>query len=155
MLDNIKDIELLYLYSDYNKVMGPYIRKSDNRRILVLVMYGTSYKTAKRTKTIPYAKALMEVHLNRRLSYDEVVHHKDGNKLNDTLHNLEVVNRKFHTHDHFMKYHPYSVTCSVCGKYFEVTHKHHLNHEKGDNWCCSKRCAGILGSRKSHARVVE
>lgn len=154
-MDVLDTNKLLSLHDEYNKVLGPYIRKSDNRRIVVLTKYGSSYKTPNRTTTLSYAKALMEVKLNRTLKFNEVVHHKDGNKLNDSLDNIEIVDREYHSRSHFLKYSPYTVTCEVCGKEFEVSHQHHTNHEKGDCWCCSKRCSGILGGRKSYARVVE
>ena len=47
-------------------------------------------ETQKLTST-SYARYLMEQHLGRRLDPDEEVHHKDGDKLNDSLNNLEVL----------------------------------------------------------------
>lgn len=44
---------------------------------------------------------LAEMHLlGRRLRSDEVVHHKDGNKLNNDIANLEVMTRAAHTAHH-------------------------------------------------------
>ena len=37
-------------------------------------------------------RILMQLHLNKRLSIWEIVHHKDRNKLNNSLDNLEVLN---------------------------------------------------------------
>jgi hypothetical protein len=42
----------------------------------------------------------MEEHLGRPLSYNEVVHHIDGNKLNNDLSNLEVMDRGEHIRLH-------------------------------------------------------
>src|ERR1035437_7181431 len=43
---------------------------------------------------------IMEKHLNRKLLKHEIVHHKDGNRLNNTLDNLEVMTRSAHSKLH-------------------------------------------------------
>jgi hypothetical protein len=43
---------------------------------------------------------IMEVHLGRRLASNEVVHHKDGNKRNNNLSNLEVMSLSEHSRMH-------------------------------------------------------
>jgi HNH endonuclease len=53
----------------------------------------------------------MELHLGRKLAVDECVHHKDGNKLNNALNNLEVIDRAAHTSLHRPKRQP----CRICG----------------------------------------
>ena len=45
-------------------------------------------------------RLIMEQHLGRPLSSDEVVHHKDGNPSNNDLSNLEVLNRVTHRKAH-------------------------------------------------------
>lgn len=42
-------------------------------------------------------RLVMEDFLGRQLERDEVVHHKDGNKSNNSLENLEVLSRSEHT----------------------------------------------------------
>jgi len=42
----------------------------------------------------------MELILGRRLNQDEVVHHKDHNKLNNNIDNLEVMKKKDHNSLH-------------------------------------------------------
>lgn len=46
---------------------------------------------------------IMQVHLGRSLRSDEIVHHKDGNKLNNALENLEITTISEHNrkHGHF------------------------------------------------------
>ena len=46
------------------------------------------------------ARFMMECLLGRRLARLEYVHHKDGNKTNDSFENLEVVNASDHTRHH-------------------------------------------------------
>lgn len=46
----------------------------------------------------------MEQYLGRPLEKDQEVHHKDGDKTNDRLENLEVVNKTDHRRSHAIKY---------------------------------------------------
>lgn len=43
---------------------------------------------------------VMEQHLGRYLTFEETVHHKDGNKLNNALENLEVLSNSAHVKLH-------------------------------------------------------
>ena len=43
---------------------------------------------------------VMECALGRALGKNEIVHHKDGNKLNNDISNLELTNRGEHVHRH-------------------------------------------------------
>lgn len=43
---------------------------------------------------------IMEQHLGRKLSSEEIVHHKDGNKLNNNISNLVVMTNAEHTRLH-------------------------------------------------------
>lgn len=64
-----------------------------------------------RTRTLSYAKALVESIQKKRIADDEVVHHIDGDRLHDVLSNLSVVKRSAHSYSHTMKYAPYRVKC--------------------------------------------
>ena len=76
----------------------------------------------------------MEQHLGRRLHVDECVHHKDGNKTNNDLRNLEVVDRTRHT-----SLHQYEggrrrpAICPECGQPF-------MRLAYAPNRTCSQRC---------------
>jgi hypothetical protein len=45
-------------------------------------------------------RQIMENKLGRTLQFNEIVHHKDGNKLNNSLDNLEVMDRGEHARLH-------------------------------------------------------
>src|SRR5690606_36242053 len=74
---------ILALYPEYTKVYGPYTRK-DSRRILVFT--GPGGRTTRQL-----AKVILEIKLGRRLINDETVDHIDGNVLNDSSDNLQVL----------------------------------------------------------------
>ena len=48
-------------------------------------------------------RIVMENHLKRVLNENEVVHHKDGNKHNNDIANLEVLERGLHSKHHSMQ----------------------------------------------------
>ena len=46
------------------------------------------------------SRVLIQLHLNKKLNIFEHVHHKDGNKLNDNINNLKVVESREHISKH-------------------------------------------------------
>lgn len=60
---------------------------------------------------VMYHRHLMEKKLGRKLTYDECVHHKNGDKLDNRLTNLEVVPRGSHTSHH----RAHALPCLICG----------------------------------------
>ena len=45
-------------------------------------------------------RLVMEQYLDRELTPDEHIHHKDGNKLNNNIDNLEILSREEHCRQH-------------------------------------------------------
>ena len=86
---NLEDI--LKLYPEYNVVYGPYKHKHDKRMRIILYKSG---EKGKWRKILAYAKALMEIKLNRVLEKGEVVDHIDEDKTNDNIDNLQVLSNK-------------------------------------------------------------
>ena len=107
-------------------------------------------------QVVPYARYLMEQYLGRKLREDEEVHHKDHDKTNDAIENLEVINSTEHRkHHNPLKYKDTIEQCYVCGKSFTFTAKQYSNKYKErnrkpdtvDKYFCSRRCSGIYGKK--------
>lgn len=84
-------------------------------------------------------RVIMEIRLGRILGAREIVHHRDGNKKNNNVRNLEVMTLSQHTSLH-MRERGYSLTvfrCSSCGSMTE----RRANRTKGMvALYCSRRC---------------
>lgn len=96
---------------------------------------------------------LMEQHLGRKLSSKEVVHHKNGNKLNNDLSNLEVMSLSDHSRMHMKGYKPSPETIEkmrICGKNSKGNHK--LSREQAIR---AKEMVAMGFSRAAVARVYK
>lgn len=60
--------------------------------------------TGKTEDRVLYHRFIMEQHLGRKLSSDEIVHHRDENKLNNDITNLEIMTRSEHASHHHGKH---------------------------------------------------
>ena len=70
-------------------VYGPIFHRKEKRRMIVLVRKDKSRRTS-----TSYARYLMCVKLGRMLCKDEEVDHKDDDKMNDDVSNLQVLTFK-------------------------------------------------------------
>jgi hypothetical protein len=121
------------------------VRKGDYNYALV-----KNHPNATKTGYVLEHRIIMENHLGRILNPNELVHHKNGNKLQNVIENLEIMMRgeheRFHGKQHGRK--TAVLKCPGCGKIFEKFHnKTHLVRNKQKVTCCSARCRGIF-SRK-------
>ena len=85
---------------------------------------------------------IMEKVLGRKLHYNEVVHHKDGNKKNNAVSNLEIQTRAHHASKHANKNARIEMVCSKCGKLFH-RYKGHIafcRRRGQENFYCSRAC---------------
>lgn len=94
-------------------------------------------------------RVVMENHLERLLNADEIVHHRNGNRRDNRLENLEVTTNSEHVRHHGLAKGRMRVVlkCPACGSLFEQW-KNQVHIGKGRTYkTCSNRCRGRF-SRK-------
>lgn len=104
-----------------------------------------SYKSLyNKGNTVSEHRYVMSYHLGRRLDFDEVVHHINGNKRDNRLENLELMSRSQHTKQHHEEglYKPMGWSrkwshCRRCG----TKEKRHVGHG------CCYQCFNFLKQR--------
>ena len=100
-------------------------------------------------KTRQLSRFLMERHLGRTLSRNELVHHKNHDSLDDRLDNYELLTPKEHSVHHNQK-HPLEKACAVCGTLF-VPHP----TKRARQVTCSRDCFRAHGRRNGLAQFAE
>jgi hypothetical protein len=77
---------LFDIYPEYTKVHGPYNSGKDKRARVILRNSEAGLKTCKLL-----ARIIIECNISRQLTSQETVDHIDGNPLNDSLDNLQIL----------------------------------------------------------------
>jgi hypothetical protein len=124
------------IFEDY-KIYGPYLSKTENRRVICLV-----HKSSKKRTSMSYARYLMTEHLGKKIDPKLVVDHIDNDSLNDTIENYQLITKSENNTKDKEKT-MLSFVCPVCDKEFEREIRQVWN--KTDP-ACSRKCGGI----KSH-----
>lgn len=62
---------------------------------------------------------IMEIHLGRKLKRQEIIHHIDGNKLNNNISNLKLTTQNNHMKIHNPKKITYCIDCGVELSYYK------------------------------------
>lgn len=95
-------------------------------------------------------RIVMENYLGRLLDKNEVVHHKDGNKKNNNIDNLEIMSQKEHASLHGKNYGHQMVLLKCpwpeCQKIFPIRKNKSflIKKNKYQCTCCSNSCRGKL-----------
>ena len=99
---------------------------------------------------ILYHRVVMQNHLGRLLMANEVVHHIDGNKFNNDISNLELMDSKRHAKLHKLKHGRKYVLlkCPECGKLFEIAHNLSFLSKGMSASFCSRHCNGVFSRKK-------
>lgn len=97
------------------------------------------------------ARYVVEQYLGRYLTSEESVHHKDGNKFNDAISNLEVLSKSEHAKIHAKRGRTLvQLECPNCGKVFEIEKRktHLANSNRKKSTYCSRKCVGESSHKK-------
>ena len=123
------------------KIYGPYVRKQDGRKFIVEYEEG-SRKNKKSAKL--YSRYLMEQKLGRKLTQEETVDHKDNDKTNDSIDNLQILTRVENAKKDHKKTEWFYFDCPVCKKPSKRSMSQiRRARKKGKAGpYCSKSCAG-------------
>ena len=93
---------------------------------------------------------IMEQHLGRKLSKDEIVHHINEDKTDDRIENLLVMSRAEHSRHHNYKgLSNRIITCSNCNNEFvKALNKITYAVKHNQKMFCSRKCIGLYGFTK-------
>ena len=108
-----------------------------------------------------YHILVMENYLGRFLTKNEVVHHKDENKNNNNISNLELMSARDHVINHNKEKIKLMIElkCPICGKIFDKrkgnTHLCKAKNSSIHATCCSKKCSSKLLSYYNRNKIPE
>ena len=134
-----------YPYNDYYLYIV--FHKKEGRRYANLIPINKA--SGLKRMTISYARYIMSVSEKRNLDKNEHVDHKDDDKLNDDISNLQILTLKENNikaakrrGKKFVR-----LKCPCCGLIFEKPKKETHLQKGGRCTSCSRKCASTFSSR--------
>ena len=105
-----------------------------------------------KNRSIYQHREVMESHLGRKLTTNEVVHHLDHNRSNNRFENLELMTRAEHARLHGLERVPelHIFTCPMCEQpAIKLARNVRSNKKKNRSGpFCSRSCAGKYGKKQ-------
>ena len=98
--------------------------------------------------SMAYAKYLYTSYYQCDVADGDQVDHIDGNKMNDTIENLQVISHKLNGHKNHSRREMVLLKCPICNQEFLFPKK---NLPFVNNPCCSKEC----GSKKTSLTLLK
>lgn len=142
------------------KVYGPYVSKADGRSRVVFRETRSDGSVIRGGKSfsMSLARAKMTVKEGRILSQQEEVDHRDEDRTNDDIDNLQILDKIKHQYksagEAFVRTNNNEmVSCPNCGTdFFCDRTRFNVAAEKGKTPCCSRSCSSKLYGANQHTR---
>lgn len=140
-------IELSSIFKENFK--EAYLNTNKEPRRVVLLVSKDGAKTS-----MSYARYLMISYLNRFLSKEEHVDHIDGNRLNDSIENLQILSQQENNLKSVRQLGKEAklieLICPICNTIFFKSKKDaYKTIHLGKQQCCSRKCGGKYSNKKN------
>lgn len=104
-----------------------------------ILLYYPEHPNAWKNGLVYLHRLIVENNIGRYLTVHEIVHHKDGNPLNNSVDNLEIASQSYHVSNH--KRHIKDISCVLCKNIFRPI--------KSRQKYCSGICAQLAARKVS------
>lgn len=111
-----------------------------------------NHPNATKNGYVLYHRIVVENNIGRLLTKDEIIHHKDGNKKNNNIENLEIVTAGEHAKHHVLERGKIyaKIKCPCCGKIYIKRKRDCIDKRQ---YCCSRKCGRIYQLMSNEERT--
>lgn len=106
----------------------------------------------------PLHRVLVENNIERILKKNEVIHHKNENKNDNRIENLELLTRSTHSKLHKKEIKSQKVVCGECKKVFYLkpyAYRLRIRRNKSKKIFCSIKCGSIYQWKKFKIEIIK